>query len=106
MQTLRLRNLQDFKVICDEENLKLISYVPDKDFAVMLPVYARDGDDLFNWSLVAGKQQVYLLWNIRGSTINDLRYWDMIWPDGKSFDPRKSRIVKTYHLKALDIKGT
>jgi len=60
----------------------------------MLPVYARDQDGLYNWGPEAGKQQVYLLWNKRGSTINDHRHWDMIWPDSKSFDPRKSRLQK------------
>jgi len=81
-------------MVCTET----IRRVPGKNFAAMLPVYARHGVGWYNWGLVAGKQQTYLPWEDRTKTINDHWHWDMLYPDGKPYDPKEIVLIRNFRF--------
>lgn len=82
----------DRPIVCTET----IRRVPDKDFGAMLPVYARYRVGWYNWGLVAGKQQTYLPWEDRTKSIKDHWHWDMLYPDGKPYDPKEIALVRNF----------
>lgn len=69
---------------------------PGKGYAAMLPVYAKHQVGWYNWGFVAGKQQTYLPWEKQGQTIWDHWHWDMLWPDGKPYDPKEIELIKNF----------
>jgi len=82
-------------MICTET----IRRVPGKDFAAMLPVYARHGVGWYNWGLVAGKQQTYLPWEDKTKSISDHWHWDMLYPDGNPYDAKEIELIRTFQFE-------
>lgn len=70
------------------------------DFAAVLPLFARNKVSWYNWGLVAGKQQTYLPWENKGLTINDHWHWDMLWPDGRPYDPNEVKLIKNFKFES------
>ncbi|MBL7219189.1 MAG: cellulase family glycosylhydrolase [Phycisphaerae bacterium] len=66
------------------------------DYPAVLPVFAKYKVSWWNWGLVAGKQQTYLPWGKKGQTIKDHWHWDMLWPDGKPYDPKEIELIKNF----------
>ncbi len=67
-----------------------------QDYAAVLPVFAKNKVSWYNWGLVVGKQLTYLPWEQKGQSINDPWNWDMLWPDGKPYDPKEIELVKNF----------
>ncbi len=85
-------------ILCTET----IRRQPGKDFASVLPVFAKHRVSWYNWGLVAGKQQTYLPWEERGKTIQDPWHWDVLWPDGKPYDPKEIELIKAFAFPAVE----
>jgi len=79
-------------ILCTET----IRRVKGKDFKTILPIYAKHQTGWYNWGLVAGKQQTYLPWGDKSKTINDPWHWDLLWPDGKPYDPKEIELIKNF----------
>ncbi|MHC5056845.1 MAG: glycoside hydrolase 5 family protein [Planctomycetota bacterium] len=73
-----------------------IRRVHNQDFAAVLPVFARHRVSWYNWGLVAGKQQTYLPWGDKSKTINDPWHWDLLWPDGRPYDPKEIDLIRRF----------
>jgi hypothetical protein len=67
-----------------------------QDYAAVLPVFAKHRVGWYNWGLVAGKQQTYLPWGKKGLSIKDHWHWDMLWPDGRPYDPKEIELIKNF----------
>ncbi|OVE73585.1 hypothetical protein BVX94_03440 [bacterium B17] len=79
-------------VLCTET----IRRVEGKRFADLLPIFSKHQVGWYNWGLVAGKQQTYLPWGDKSKTINDPWHWDLLWPDGKPYDPKEIELIKAF----------
>ena len=73
--------------------------IKGQDYAAVLPVFAKYKVSWWNWGLVAGKQQTYLPWGKKGLTIEDHWHWDMLWPDGKPYDPKEIELIRNFSFK-------
>jgi len=90
--TIGLYEDYDRPLICTET----IRRLEGQDYAAVLPVFAGHKVSWYNWGLVAGKQQTYLPWETKGRTIKDHWHWDMLWPDGRPYDPREIELIKSF----------
>ncbi|UYZ63855.1 glycoside hydrolase 5 family protein [Hymenobacter weizhouensis] len=81
-------------LVCTET----VRRVPGKDYADLLPVYARHRVSWYSWGLVAGKQQTYLPWETTDQTINDPWHWDMLYPDGRPYRPAEVALIKAFRF--------
>ena len=97
--TIKLYLKYERPLLCTET----IRRVKGQDYAAVLPVFAKYKVSWWNWGLVAGKQQTYLPWGKKGQTIKDHWHWDMLWPDGKPYDPKEIELIKNFKFK--EFKG-
>ena len=81
-----------------------IRRVKNQDYAAVLPVFAKYKVSWWNWGLVAGKQQTYLPWGKKVQTIKDPWHWDMLWPDGKPYDPKEIELIKNFKFTDSGVK--
>ena len=82
-------------ILCTET----IRRVKGRDFKSILPIFAKHQTSWYNWGLVAGKQQTYLPWGDKSKTIKDAWHWDLLWPDGKPYDPKEIELIKNFDFK-------
>ena len=73
-----------------------------RDYAAVLPAFAKEKVSWYNWGLVAGKQQTYLPWGKKDLTIKDPWHWDMLWPDGKPYAPKEIELIKNFKFEAAE----
>ena len=66
----------------------------------MLPVFSKHQVSWYNWGLVAGKQQTYLPWGKKGQTIKDPWHWDLLWRDGKPYDPAEIELIRGFKFES------
>jgi len=71
---------------------------PGKDYADLLPVYARYGVGWYSWGLVAGKQQTYLPWETKTQTLNEPWSWDLLYPNGRPYRPAEVALIKAFRF--------
>lgn len=97
-ELIRRYQAQGRPILCTET----LRRQPGKDFASVLPVFAKYRVSWYNWGLVAGKQQTYLPWEERGRTIQDPWHWDLLWPDGRPYDPREIDLIRNFTFSAAE----
>lgn len=77
-----------------------IRRLPNQDFKAVLPVFSKHQVSWYNWGLVAGKQQTYLPWGKKGQTIKDPWHWDLLWRDGKPYDPAEIELIRGFKFES------
>ena len=94
-KTTKLYQKYERPLLCTET----LRRIKGHDYPAVLPVFAKYKVSWWNWGLVAGKQQTYLPWGKKGLTIKDHWHWDMLWPDGKPYDPKEIELIKNFKFK-------
>lgn len=62
-------------------------------------MYAKHRVGWYSWGLVAGRQQTYLPWEEKTKTINDPWHWDMLYPDGRAYQPAELELIRAFRFQ-------
>src|SRR5262249_32170982 len=63
-------------------------------FKTNLPVFKAEKVGCYNWGLVRGKTQNIYDWWTKGPPEPKVWFHDILWPDGRPFDPAEVALIK------------
>ena len=73
--------------------------IPDNNFAVLLPLFARNRIGWYNWGLVAGRTQTYMHWgSAKGSPVPKIWQHDIFHADGRPYDPNEVGLIRNFRF--------
>jgi len=66
-------------------------------FQNVLPLFAEERVGWYNWGLVAGRTQTYMIWGSKlGDPMPEVWHHDVLHPDGWPFDPEEVALIRAF----------